>query len=346
MNAVERLDEIQKRLEAELSPESLQVEDESHLHIGHEGAKSGLGHFRVLVVSDRFQGLSPIKRHRLIYQAMDELMQTDIHALAIDARNNPDEQKMLLAACADRRIRCAELALPMFGAGGRPAPSPASADAEERRAARELLLSTLRLGAEHGVSRVVLFPTLLPLRAHPWDRVVHDFASKASLELALQALDEERAACAPAALDALCLTLEPALQHCLDLEVELIFPLPGPLPRQLPDAPEVAALIELFAGAPLGACLCADWIHVLQHLRGDVPDLAALSPPSCLRLADACGLSPMLPPGTGEIGWPGPLYELEGTREVDQVIAVAPGASRAELEVSRELLGRILAVEG
>jgi BolA protein len=85
MNAEQRLLEIQRRLEEELSPESLQVEDESHLHVGHEGAKSGLGHFRVLVVSDRFEGLSLIKRHRLIYQAMGDLMQTDIHALTIDA---------------------------------------------------------------------------------------------------------------------------------------------------------------------------------------------------------------------------------------------------------------------
>ncbi len=90
MNPAQRLAEIRARLEAELSPESLQVEDESHMHVGHEGAKGGLGHFRVLVVSDRFRGQSPIKRHRLVYQAMGDLMQTDIHALAIDAFT-PDE---------------------------------------------------------------------------------------------------------------------------------------------------------------------------------------------------------------------------------------------------------------
>ena len=90
MNPAQRLAEIRARLEAELSPESLQVEDESHLHVGHEGAKSGLGHFRVLVVSTKFQGQSPIKRHRLIYQAMGDLMQTDIHALTIEAFT-PDE---------------------------------------------------------------------------------------------------------------------------------------------------------------------------------------------------------------------------------------------------------------
>ena len=90
MNATQRLAEIRIRLEAELSPETLQVEDESHMHVGHEGAKGGLGHFRVLVVSDKFRGQSPIKRHRLIYQAVGELMQTDIHALAIEAFT-PDE---------------------------------------------------------------------------------------------------------------------------------------------------------------------------------------------------------------------------------------------------------------
>ena len=85
MNSEQRLAEIHKRLEAALSPESLQVEDEGHKHIGHEGAKDGRGHFHVLVVSDQFQGKNPIQRHRLIYSAMGELMQTDIHALAIDA---------------------------------------------------------------------------------------------------------------------------------------------------------------------------------------------------------------------------------------------------------------------
>ncbi len=90
MNAEQRLVEIRTRLEAELSPLSLQVEDESHMHVGHEGAKGGLGHFRVLVVSDKFQGQSPIKRHRLVYRAIGALMQTDTHAPAIEPFT-PDE---------------------------------------------------------------------------------------------------------------------------------------------------------------------------------------------------------------------------------------------------------------
>ncbi len=85
MNSEQRLAEIRQRLEAALSPESLQVEDEGHKHIGHDGAKDGRGHFHVLVVSDQFQGKNSLQRHRLIYSAMGELMQTDIHALAIDA---------------------------------------------------------------------------------------------------------------------------------------------------------------------------------------------------------------------------------------------------------------------
>jgi BolA protein len=90
MNSEQRMAEIRTRLEDALAPESLQVEDEGHMHIGHEGAKDGRGHFRVLIVSGQFQGKTPIQRHRLIYQALGELMQTDIHALAIEAFT-PDE---------------------------------------------------------------------------------------------------------------------------------------------------------------------------------------------------------------------------------------------------------------
>ncbi len=90
MNAAQRLEEIRRRIETEFAPESVQIEDEGHLHVGHEGAKGGLGHFRVLIVSDMFQGKPLIKRHRLVYQAMGDLMQSDIHALTIEAFT-PDE---------------------------------------------------------------------------------------------------------------------------------------------------------------------------------------------------------------------------------------------------------------
>lgn len=85
MNGEQRVAEMRARLETALQPESLQIEDEGHKHIGHEGAKDGRGHFHVVVVSDHFSGKNPIQRHRLIYQAMGSLMQSDIHALSIDA---------------------------------------------------------------------------------------------------------------------------------------------------------------------------------------------------------------------------------------------------------------------
>lgn len=64
----------------------IELHDESHLHAGHAGAASGRGHYRLHIVSDAFQGLSPIARHRAVYAALGDLMQTDIHALSIDAQ--------------------------------------------------------------------------------------------------------------------------------------------------------------------------------------------------------------------------------------------------------------------
>lgn len=81
----ERVDRIRQRLEASLSPAELEVIDESHLHIGHPGARDGRGHFRVLIVSDVFHGLPRLARHRRVYAAVGDLMKTDIHALNIEA---------------------------------------------------------------------------------------------------------------------------------------------------------------------------------------------------------------------------------------------------------------------
>ena len=64
-----------------LDAEHVQVEDDSALHAGHPGAQSGGGHYRVLVVSPRFEGLSRVAAQRLVYQALGSLMATDIHAL-------------------------------------------------------------------------------------------------------------------------------------------------------------------------------------------------------------------------------------------------------------------------
>lgn len=85
-----RVEAIRTRLTAALAPVALDIEDESHRHAGHAGARDGRGHFRVRIVSTAFEGESAIARHRAVYAALGDLMQTDIHALAIDART-PEE---------------------------------------------------------------------------------------------------------------------------------------------------------------------------------------------------------------------------------------------------------------
>jgi BolA protein len=84
VNAI-RVEQIQRLLESAFEPESLMVEDDSHRHVGHEGAKGGMGHFNVSIVSAHFNGMPMLARHRAVYKALDNLMQTDIHALAIEA---------------------------------------------------------------------------------------------------------------------------------------------------------------------------------------------------------------------------------------------------------------------
>lgn len=75
---------IEEKLQA-LKPSSLQVIDESHLHLGHEGAKSGASHFSVVIVSNQFTGLSSVKRHQLVYAQLQAYIPHEIHALKIKA---------------------------------------------------------------------------------------------------------------------------------------------------------------------------------------------------------------------------------------------------------------------
>lgn len=81
-----RIEAIRARIEAALAPLRLEVRDDSHKHVGHPGARDGRGHFHVHVVSAAFEGLLPLARHRAVYAAVGDLMQTDIHALGIEAR--------------------------------------------------------------------------------------------------------------------------------------------------------------------------------------------------------------------------------------------------------------------
>jgi BolA protein len=85
-------EEIQSRLAA-LEPQSVDLVDESAQHAGHSGWREGGGtHWRLAIVSPRFAGKTPVARHRMVYEALGELMQNPIHALAITA-SAPEEKK-------------------------------------------------------------------------------------------------------------------------------------------------------------------------------------------------------------------------------------------------------------
>jgi BolA protein len=77
--------DIEAALRAALQPSALAVQDDSHLHAGHAGAREGR-HFSLRIVSERFNGLSRVARHRLVYDSLHDLIPRGIHALAIDAR--------------------------------------------------------------------------------------------------------------------------------------------------------------------------------------------------------------------------------------------------------------------
>ena len=79
-----RIELLSQRLRL-LEPERLEIVDDSHRHAGHAGAADGRGHFSVLVVSERFAGLSRLRRHQIVYEMVGDLMNTDIHALSIQA---------------------------------------------------------------------------------------------------------------------------------------------------------------------------------------------------------------------------------------------------------------------
>ena len=80
-----RVKSIEESLRAALDPVELMVKDQSQLHAGHEGAADGRGHFDVRIVAAAFEGKSRIARHRMIYDALGALLETDIHALRITA---------------------------------------------------------------------------------------------------------------------------------------------------------------------------------------------------------------------------------------------------------------------
>lgn len=81
---------IESRLREAFNPSKIEVRDDSHRHAGHEGAKSGGGHFTVTIVAPQFQGRNAVQRHQMIYRALGDMMKKEIHALSIQALA-PDE---------------------------------------------------------------------------------------------------------------------------------------------------------------------------------------------------------------------------------------------------------------
>ncbi len=86
----DRVEAIREKIQAAFTPDQLDIIDESHLHAGHAGAKDGKGHFNVSIVSDQFAEKSLINRHKMVYEALADLMETDIHALSIKAKTQEE----------------------------------------------------------------------------------------------------------------------------------------------------------------------------------------------------------------------------------------------------------------
>ncbi|HRQ64656.1 MAG TPA: BolA family protein [Xanthomonadaceae bacterium] len=86
----DRVERIHRLLSLAFAPAAVEVVDDSHKHVGHAGARDGRGHFSVRLVSTAFAGQPPLARHRAVYAALGDMMQTDIHALSIRAQT-PEE---------------------------------------------------------------------------------------------------------------------------------------------------------------------------------------------------------------------------------------------------------------
>lgn len=85
-----RIDKMRTKLSSALTPVALDIRDDSAMHIGHAGAQGGAGHYTVSIQADAFRGLGRLQRHRLVYDAIAEMMPVEVHALSIKA-TAPDE---------------------------------------------------------------------------------------------------------------------------------------------------------------------------------------------------------------------------------------------------------------
>jgi BolA protein len=94
------LDELKSRLQGRFPADRIDLTDDSHLHAGHAGSSGGAGHYSVTIVSARFDGLTRLARHRLVYDAVAEWMPHRVHALVI-AAHAPGEAAVLSLPSTD-----------------------------------------------------------------------------------------------------------------------------------------------------------------------------------------------------------------------------------------------------
>ena len=87
--------ELITRKLAALEPQRVRIVDESARHAGHAGARDGGGHYVLTIVSSRFAGKPPLARHRLVYDALRDMMHKNIHALSVKAYT-PEEFDLIL----------------------------------------------------------------------------------------------------------------------------------------------------------------------------------------------------------------------------------------------------------
>lgn len=86
MSSDSRLERLRARLQEALAPTQLEIVDETARHAGHAGAASGGGHYILHIVASAFEDKSPVQRHRLVFDAVGDMMHNDIHALSIQAK--------------------------------------------------------------------------------------------------------------------------------------------------------------------------------------------------------------------------------------------------------------------
>jgi hypothetical protein len=256
----------------------------------------------------------------------------EVAGLCLDPRLGHELQHDVLVQCRQRGLACPEIGHPLVDQ----APSAISQDRDERSAAGKQLLASGRRAHEFGVQRLLAPPWALALKpslGHVVERFQRD------LDPGLAGLQEGRSIIAERALDACCLVLDPVLRELEDLGVEVVLLHPTAWPHQFPDAEELARLGHIFDGAPLGSCLAVDWWHVAQHFqRTKVPEGAGVS-----RIADASGMTGMLPVGTGELDWDAVAPALRTTEVGVVTYDAALCPTPRELAAGLTLLQKVLA---